>query len=116
MIDGGDGYVYIASPYTHDNDKVEHLRYESAVLFTGQTLADGVACFSPIVHCRRPAEVCDLPGDFEFWRAYNFAMLSRARELWVLMLPGWEESDGVAGEIEEAQRLGIPVRYVEWGR
>lgn len=55
----------------------------------------------------------DLPTDFEFWRQYDKAIISRCSELWVLTLPGWSESVGVAAEIEIANRLSIPVRYVE---
>lgn len=108
------GYVYIASPYTDDDPAVETWRHDQALHFTAENLAAGVTCFSPIVHCRPIAITRTLPGDFEFWQRHNFAWLAGARELWVLMLPGWGDSDGVTAEIEEARRLGIPVRFVPW--
>jgi hypothetical protein len=56
----------------------------------------------------------NLPGDFEFWKNYNFKMLSAASDMWVLKLPGWEESKGVAGEIEFAASNSIPITYIEY--
>jgi len=53
--------------------------------------------------------------DFEAWRELDLSLLGRwATELWVLMLPGWEDSVGLTAEIEFAESAGIPVRYIEW--
>jgi hypothetical protein len=49
----------------------------------------------------------NLPRDIEFWRAYNFAMLHPARELWVAALPGWDASVGVRDEIRFALENNI---------
>jgi hypothetical protein len=49
--------------------------------------------------------------------AYNFAMLSSAKELHVLALDGWNESLGVTAEINfwRAARQGEPFRLIDMG-
>lgn len=69
----------------------------------------GVHAYSPIVHCHELAKIAELPKTAEFWEKYNFAMLERADALWVLMLPGWEDSKGCAAEAQEASRLKKPI-------
>ncbi|MFK5165356.1 DUF1937 family protein, partial [Propionibacterium freudenreichii] len=56
----------------------------------------------------------DLPTDWEFWAAYDEAILSSCISLIVLPLDGWQESKGVSAEINIARRMGLPVyRYVD---
>jgi hypothetical protein len=107
-------FTYLASPYSGN----EQENYEAAAKFTAERMAQGHVIFSPIVHCHQIAIDYNLPGDFNFWQNYNFAMLDIADELMVLKLPGWERSKGVAGEIDFAANAGIPVTYIEpavWG-
>ena len=76
-------------------------------------LKQGVHIYSPIVHCHELAKIADMPRDAGFWERYNFTMLAAAEQLWVLMIAGWLESKGIAGEITEAKRLEIPIIYIE---
>jgi hypothetical protein len=69
--------------------------------------------FSPIAHCHPLAMAGGLPGDWEFWKRYCLATLTPCRQLWVLKLPGWEDSKGIAGEVQEATRQGKPIYYLE---
>lgn len=106
------GYIYLASPYSHRSPFVREQRYLAAMQEMVEHLRQGVAIYSPIVHCHELAKIVDLPKDAAFWEAYNFTMLRGSRGLWLLMLPGWEESVGCAGEVEEALRLSLPVFYI----
>ena len=45
----------------------------------------------------------------EIQRRYT-DMVSRCDELWAA--PGWESSPGCRAEIQEAARLGMPIRYL----
>lgn len=47
----------------------------------------------------------------EFWLAATLELMRRCDA--VLVCPGWQNSAGTRGEIEEAARLGIPVFYAE---
>jgi len=101
-------FVYIASPYTHEDPAVMQERFEAVEKVTAELLKDGVQCYSPIVHCHVLAQKYDLPIHYMFWRDCNFAMLSKASKLFVLQLKGWEESPGVAGEMGFAAECCIP--------
>jgi len=105
-------FVYLASPYTHGDPKIVEERAAAAANFTAAHLRKGVFIYSPIVHCHELAKTHDLPKDFEFWKSYNFAMLSKASELWVLTLAGWEVSKGVREERTFAKSFNLPLLFV----
>lgn len=83
--------IYLASPYTHRDEAIVCYRYTVAEKITAKLLCDGMVVYSPIVHCHHIAKNHTLPTDFAFWKKYNFAMLSKADELYVLKIDGWGE-------------------------
>jgi hypothetical protein len=102
--------IYLASPYSHPDAAVRHERFRAACEMTAAMMRDGHLVYSPIVHSHPLSEV-GLPGDWAFWAEHNHAMLERADTLAVLRLPGWEQSVGVAAELEIAAALRLPVRF-----
>lgn len=105
--------IYLASPYSHPDLNIMHQRYVQTMKHTAKLLFQGKHVFSPIVHCHELARWFNLPTEYNFWLEYNQHMLARADELLVLCLEGWSESKGVAGEIEFARVLNIPVEYLD---
>ena len=105
-------YVYLASPYSRASEELREERYLAARDCTTWMLRNRRWVYSPIVHCHDLARAGDLPNGFDYWQEYNKAMLIFARALYVLTIPGWRESDGVAWEIAFAKSEGILVRYV----
>lgn len=108
-------FAYLASPYTHPDPHVMHLRYHAACKAAAALMAQGKVVFSPIAHSH---PICDhLPDDkrtdFDFWMAQDLPVLRAADELVVLKLPGWGMSRGVHREIQEATDMGKPVTYLE---
>ena len=104
-------YIYLASPYTHEDPAVISGRYTQTMEFFVKKFREGHMIFSPIIHCHHASKNYDLPGDLDFWREYNLTMLRPTKELWVLKLPGWEESKGVTWETNEAKMLDIPIEF-----
>ena len=97
--------IYLAGPYSADPERLYHVHLDCvAHLFT-----QGCLVFSPIVHCHDAATKHSLPTDFLFWFAYNKAMLARCDQLYVIDVPGWQESKGVEGEITMARSSNKPV-------
>ena len=105
--------IYLSSPYSHPEALVRAARFRLACEAVAKMLRAGEHVISPIVHCHPVAIAHDLPTDFAFWQAYNRDTLKRCDRMVVLKLAGWEESVGVAGEIEMAAEFNIPVEYRE---
>lgn len=105
--------VYLAGPYTHKKESMQTDRFNALTEFAANLMRDhDMVVYSPITHCHPIAEY-GLPGGWEYWERNCEAMLSRCNKMIVLKLPGWKESVGVKGELEIAERLGIPVEYVD---
>lgn len=106
--------VYLASPYTpHAGESIEE-RVTAACQYAAKLMENGYAVFAPIPHSHAIAEhLSDARRfDHDFWMRQDLAVLRHCDRLIVLMLPGWEQSRGVAAEIREAQRLGLPIDYL----
>ena len=106
------GFIYMGSPYTGTPEQQQE-RYEQARWATAQLLKAGTVVYSPIVHCHDLALCHQLPGSIDFWRWYDLAMIEAAHTLFVLTLPGWEESKGLRWEINLATDLGMPIRRAD---
>lgn len=104
--------VYLACPYSHPVRVVRVARFEVASRVAGRLMSEGLMVFSPISHTHPIAECCDLPGDWEYWEAYDRAFLSVSHALYVVTIPGWEKSTGVQAEIRIADEMGIPIYYI----
>lgn len=114
LIDGdSDGYIYLASPYSHPDAAVRHQRWEAVRDKVGAMLTAGTYVYSPVLHCYWVEVSHGLPGDFTFWQGFDTAMISHASALWVYRIDGWADSVGVRAEIEIADSLGMPVEYVD---
>ncbi len=104
-------YIYLASPYNHEDAAVRQLRYEQVSEYCAQLMQLREIVYCPIAHSHPIAEVWGLPKDEAYWRQANFAMLRPAEGLWVYKIAGWERSKGVAAEVEFAHSIGMPVLW-----
>ena len=102
-------YVYLGSPYTDKSKLVQHNRYLQVSRVVADMLCHGVHVYSPIVHCHELAKRFRLPGDFQFWQDYNYAMLERSSAFHLLELTGWNDSKGLKAEIKFALEKAIPI-------
>lgn len=109
------GLIYLASPYSHANPAVKENRFDEVCRIAGRLMRDGHCVFSPIAHSHSVELQFDGGGveGHDFWLRQDFAILRHAEKLVVLKLYGWEESRGIAAEIDFATRIGIPVEYLE---
>lgn len=106
--------AYLASPYTHTDKAIEMQRYEAALNAWKWLLANdqNIHFFVPIVQSHQLCVRGGLPGDWKFWADFDGTMLSRCQELWVLAIPGFQQSTGVNAEIKIATELGLPIKYL----
>ena len=105
-------YIYLGSPYSDKSKLVQHTRYLQVSKVVADMLCKGVHVYSPIVHCHELAKRFRMPGDFDFWQGYNYAMLEQASHFHVLELDGWNDSKGLKSEIKFALRKAIPIIQV----
>lgn len=101
-------FIYLASPYSANPEQLHEQTLRATALF----IARGHIIYSPIVHCHPVHLVENMPKTFEFWKRHNLGILSKATKLWVLMLPGYDTSVGVAAEIEHARQCQIPILHM----
>lgn len=105
--------IYIASPYSHPDAEVREARYRDVLNYTSTELQKGLVAFSPIVYGHPFAVDLGHAFDHRAWLLFNESLMLRASSIQVLCLPGWLKSKGVSSEIAFAERLRIPVSYIE---
>jgi hypothetical protein len=104
--------IYLASPYSHPDPAMREARYQAACRQAAEMLRCGIPTWSPIAYSHA-LTAHGLPLDWAFWERFDRAFLEICSDVWVLMLDGWEESNGVQAEIAIARELGKPVVLVE---
>jgi hypothetical protein len=108
-----DGLIYLASPFTHKTERwVERQRYEDVLAAYTNLIEMGFVVHSPIVSTYRSHRMMDAKY-LSFWMRLDTPILIASKQLWVLTLHGWEQSVGVAREIEIAEEHKIPVKLLE---
>lgn len=104
--------IYLASPYTHSDKAVMRRRYYAVQSMAANFLEAGVHVYAPIAYTHPLSEIAGIDHSWNTWAEFDRKFIEACGELWVAMLAGWQESVGVAAEIEIARALGKPVRYV----
>ena len=108
--------IYLASPYSHPSLAMRRHRFDLVCAKAAQIIASGRLVFSPIAHSHPIVESgCEaLGGGWETWAAFDRWFIERCDELWVLTLDGWKDSAGINVELEIADSLDKPVRFISY--
>jgi hypothetical protein len=106
--------IYLSSPHSHPDPMVREIRYQQVMKATAQLIRDGRLVYSPIVHTHEMGKVYAFPKVFDFYAQLDYAWIERVNEVWVLMIEGWDESDGVRAEIQRASKIGKVIQMVGW--
>lgn len=117
-------FIYLASPYTplplagytalpEELSELKEERFQLVCKKAAQLMENGHIIFCPIAHSH-PIEKygMDEVHDGEFWLEQDYEILRNVDAMWVLMLPGYDKSKGIAAEIAFADEYKIPVRYL----
>ena len=101
--------IYLACPYSHKDKAGRERRFEAANRAAGKLMQDGHIVFSPISHSHPVAKTIGEANalSHNFWLRQDFAFIEWADEVWVLMLPGWDESTGIRLELEHVRRIDV---------
>ena len=110
--------VYLASVYSWPYDetvtpKLKEKRFKLAAKTSGKLMQkfEKVFFFSPIAHSHPQQRYAKLPFDFK-WYQRDLEILSKCDELWILDMPGWDQSEGIKKELEKAKELNLPIFLV----
>lgn len=106
-------YIYLASPYSHTNPDVRQHRYEKILEYSVAFTKKGEVVFSPIVHSHPMSTQHGLSGNYSFWRNIDETFIKNSDYVRVMMMPGWDESQGIKEEIKYAVSIGKRVDYYE---
>lgn len=111
-LKGLTGVVYVAVPYSRYKYGQNCAAYDASVA-SAKLIRRGFVPFSPISHSHAIAIAGGLdPLDAEMWMCLDEPFVKMASALVVVELEGWDESVGVAGEIDAFQKAGKPVCFV----
>jgi len=94
--------AYLACPYTHPDADVRHARELEATKAAAFLLKNlQVAVYSPITHGHRVADFLPaaLRNHSDFWLDQCLPILRKCTCMYVLQIPGWEKSSGIAKEL-----------------
>lgn len=109
--------IYLASPYSHKNERIQDARFCAAKEATWLLMKNGLMVYSPIVHGHTVAHLqtnCEpLVWTHQQWLDLDLEIVKRFDEVWVLCLPGWEKSKGVQMELDFAKELGKPIVFLD---
>ena len=105
--------IFLASPYTHQDEEVMTFRYKEALKASARLINEGYIVFSPIVHCHPIAIRYNLPRDYSFWQDYSNSFILYWAELFnILCLDNWKSSVGIKDESALAREVELPVSFI----
>ena len=108
------GYIYLATPYSRFAGGIEQA-FNEACRAAAYFVRRGESVFSPIAHTHPIAVKSGIdPLDLKIWLPQDGPLMNAAGELVIVKMPGWQESKGIAAEIEAFSLAGKPIRYLEW--
>ena len=109
-------FWYLATPYSRYAAGIEHA-WRDACTQAMILARAGVPVYSPIAYTHGLAlsPAGHDPLDGEFWLRFDAPMIRAAMGLIVCRLPGWNESAGIAREIEAFARAAKPILHMEPG-
>jgi hypothetical protein len=109
--------IYLASPYTLNGSAEENemeKRYEQVTRCAHMMMVMGMNVFSPVTHSHAIQNSrWPLCINTTEWLQMDFAYLTHAHGMAVLMLDGWQNSIGVTREIEFCRKHHIPVMFIQ---
>jgi hypothetical protein len=108
--------VYLAGPYSKGSASVRLARFNAITHVAAKLISDKRVVFSPLT-MTHPIDL-ELSSDgytleSDYWVTFDEAFMGFCEELFILKLPGWNESAGIKREAAYFQERGITARYLE---
>jgi len=110
------GIIYLASPYTNTDHNVSQARYMAVTQVAAQLVVQGKIVFSPITMTHPFDKIiagAENTLGSDYWVKFDEAFMVACDELWILKLPGWDQSSGIKRETEFFTERGIEPIFLE---
>jgi len=107
--------IYLASPYTHEDQRIQLQRYVDVLEAKCRLLNMGINVYSPIACWHVAAEMNDLAPGYKTFQKHDEEMILLCERFNILCLPGWSESVGIAEEMKFAILHGKLIEYLYIG-
>jgi hypothetical protein len=105
-------YWYLGSPYSRFPGGIT-AAFDAVCFEAGRLIAAGVPVYSPIAHTHPIALAAKMdPHSRAIWMPVDRPMMDGARGLIVLMLAGWNFSEGLRQEQQVFRAANKPIRYL----
>ncbi len=105
--------VYLAAPYSAPTKEQTNELIKHFCIADGKLSANEIITVSPLFKHLLFMHDVDLPGDWTYWKKYCTSLLHRCDYMIVLMLPGWDVSEGVTAEIHIAKSINTKILYID---
>jgi hypothetical protein len=97
--------AYIAGAYTGNSTYKIRNNIRRAEMVSEWAWSNGIAAITPHTNTAFLDGLCD----YHIWAEGYLEIIKRTKFDMMFLVPGWESSKGTKKEIEEAQKLGIPI-------
>lgn len=105
----GERMVYVGCPYWHEQEQIRSYRRRKAIEYSERLFKLGIPFYSPLMYSERFKNNNAKEG---YWIKHGLKMVEVCTEVHVLCLDGWEESNGLIGEIARAEKMGAEIKHI----
>ena len=108
--------IMISTPYSNSDPEIKRANHLAAIQMCEKMIHLKEHAFSPVVYGLAILEKAriPLPDDWNFWQGYCESLIKLVNKVYVIEMPGWKNSSGVAGEISAAKKFNVPVFLIEF--
>lgn len=107
--------IFLSMPYTQVLYKKFNKYIEPIAQVVYVIIDGGAVPVCPVLVHHHAYTLNNPTIDYEKWFQAAISDLKTCDEVWVLKLPTWKTSSGVAREIELATELNLHVQYIDMG-
>lgn len=104
--------VYLGTPYSGTKEEM-HFRAQVVDVIAKDLSNQGVMVYSPISSWHNISSVYDMPTNYAFWQDMCETIISKCDKLIAVLLPGWQTSVGLKGEVGFARKYNIDIEYLD---
>lgn len=109
----GQTFWYLCSPYARyvegKKEAFKEANSSAAVL-----IAAGIPVLSPLSHSHPIAKQCNIdPDNYDIWLGLDIQLLRGSHGILINPLQGWRDSKGIGMELDEANKLGLPIYMLD---